>query len=234
MNRQHVLLLVLSLSALNTYGMEQKQLRHGILIAIEGIDGAGKSTLAQSVRTTLIEHGFDTLLTKEPGDTELGKEVRALLQTQTTPITPKAQFLLFAADRAEHFSKLVIPALEANKLVISDRLADSSVAYQGYGDGLPLDTIQDINRWAMNFMSPNLTIFVRIPVDTALERCNKRGALSAYEKKDFLHKVAAGFEELYKNRTDVIIVDGTESPENLNKQVCNAIEKWIKNKNLLS
>jgi dTMP kinase len=206
---------------------QSKTLSKGLLIAFEGIDGAGKSTLIQSLNAAFVEQGFNTLLTKEPGDTELGKEVRALLQTQTTPITPKAQFLLFAADRAEHFSKLIIPALEAKKLVLSDRLADSSVAYQGYGDALPLGTIQNINAWAMNSTIPDLTVFVRIPVEIAIERCNKRGALSAYEKKEFLYKVAAGFEELYKNRMDVIIANGMESPEDLSKQVYDAIEEWI-------
>jgi len=215
--------------------MDNKQLTRGILIAMEGIDGAGKSTLAQTVHATLAEHGFDTLLTKEPGDTELGKEIRALIPTQTMPISPKAQFLLFAADRAQHFSSLIIPSLAQKKLIISDRLADSSLAYQGYGEGLPLDAIRDINCWAMDNVAPDLTIFVRIPVKTALERCNKRGALSAYEQRtDFLHKVADGFEELYKNRTNVIIVDGTDQAENLNIQVCEAIKQWIETNKLAS
>jgi dTMP kinase len=210
------------------------QLTRGILIALEGIDGSGKSTLARNLGASLQQQGFSTLLTKEPGDSELGKEIRALVQAQNIPISGKAQYLLFAADRAQHFDELIIPALGHNKLIISDRLCDSSLAYQGYGNGLDSNMIKMINAWSMHSLVPDVTIFVRIPVEIALERCNNRGALSAYEKKEFLHKVATGFEEIYKNRTDIIIVDGTETPENLNNHVCNAVTQWIKTKNILS
>jgi len=210
------------------------QLTRGILIAIEGIDGSGKSTLAKNVSLSLEQQGFNTILTKEPGDSELGKEIRTLVQTQNIPISPRAQYLLFAADRAQHFIEVIIPALKENAIIISDRLSDSSLAYQGYGNGLDLAMVNSINAWSMHTIIPDLTIFVRVPVEIALERCNKRGTLSAYEKrKDFLYKVADGFEELYKNRTDVIIVDGTESQESLNNIVCNVIEQWIKTKNIL-
>lgn len=211
------------------------QLTQGILIAIEGIDGSGKSTLAHTVSATLALQGFNTVLTKEPGDSELGKKVRELVQTQNIPITPKAQYLLFAADRAQHFAELIIPGLADKKLIISDRMSDSSLAYQGYGNRLNLEMIHSINNWSMNTIKPHLTIFVRVPVEVALERCNKRGALSAYEKHaTFLHAVADGFEDLYKNRNDVIIVDGTQSQTTLNTHVCNTIEQWIHTKNLLS
>jgi dTMP kinase len=210
------------------------QLRQGILIAIEGIDGSGKSTLAHNVSTCLSQQGFDTTLTREPGASELGKEVRKLIQTQIIPLSAKAIYLLFAADRAQHFAELIIPALEQKKLIISDRMCDSSLAYQGYGNGLDLEMIRTLNRWTMDAIVPDITIFVRIPVEVALERAKKRGKLSAYEQRTgFLHRVADGFEELYKNRSDVIIVDGTESPETLTTYVCNAITQWIHTKNYL-
>jgi thymidylate kinase len=87
--------------------------------------------------------------------------------------------------------------------------------------------IDTVNAWSMQTIIPDLTIFVRVPVEVALERCNKRGILSAYEKKDFLQKVANGFEDLYKNRTNVIIVNGTSSQKNMRREVCDAIQKWI-------
>ncbi len=209
-------------------------LRKGILIAIEGIDGSGKSTLAHNISTRLREQGFDTTLTKEPGASELGKEVRKLIQTQIIPLTPKAEYLLFAADRAQHFAELIIPSLEQKKLIISDRMSDSSLTYQGYGNGLDLEMITTINNWTMSTIIPDITVFVRVPVELALERAKKRGALSAYEKREnFLYRVAHGFEELYKNRNDVMIVDGTQSPESLTTQVCNTITEWIDTKNYL-
>jgi dTMP kinase len=203
------------------------QLARGILIAIEGIDGSGKSTLAKNIFSSLQDQGFNTKLTREPGDSQLGKEIRELVQTQNIPISPRAQYLLFAADRAQHFTEVVIPALRDNTIVISDRLSDSSLAYQSYGNGLDFTMVDTVNAWSMQTIVPDLTIFVRIPVEVALERCNKRGILSAYEKKDFLQKVANGFEDLYKNRTNVIIVNGTSSQKNINKEVCDAIQKWI-------
>jgi len=210
------------------------ELHKGTLIAIEGIDGSGKSTLAQNLSTTLQQRGFDTVLTKEPGASALGKEVRKLIQTQIIPLAPLAEYLLFAADRAQHFAELIIPALAQNKLILSDRMSDSSLAYQGYGNGLDLEMLRTINSWTMSTIVPDITIFVRVPVDIALERAKKRGSLSAYEQRtDFLHRVAHGFEELYKNRTDVIVVDGTLSQESLNSHVCNTIEQWIHTKNLL-
>ena len=211
------------------------QLTRGILITIEGIDGSGKSTLAHNAFTALQEQGFDITLTKEPGASELGKEVRTLIQAQIIPLSPRAEYLLFAADRAQHFAELIIPALEKNKLIISDRMADSSLAYQGYGNGLDLAMLRTINNWTMNNITPDITIFVRIPVAIALERAKNRGPLSAYEKREnFLHKVADGFEELYKNRSDVIIVNGNETQEILTQQVCELIEQWIHTKKYLT
>lgn len=208
-------------------------LHKGILIAIEGIDGSGKSTLAQNLFTCLQQQGFDTVLTKEPGASELGKEIRKIIQAQIIPLAPKAEYLLFAADRAQHFAELIIPSLAQNKLIISDRMSDSSLAYQGYGNGLDFEMLHTINGWTMNAITPNLTIFVQIPVAIALERAKNRGSLSAYEKREkFLHNVAQGFEELYKNRTDVIVVDGTLSQETLKSDVYNAIEQWIHKNNL--
>lgn len=208
-------------------------LTKGLLIAIEGIDGSGKSTLARNLFTALHDKQYNTLLTKEPGDTELGKKIRELVQTQTIPLSPVSEYLLFAADRAQHFAEMILPALADKKLILSDRLSDSSLAYQGYGRGLDLHQLQSINTWAMNTIVPDLTIFVRIPTATALKRVTKRGALSAFEKEAFLNKVANGFEVLYKNRSDVMIVDGTQSEESLTLHTYKALETWLQNNNLL-
>lgn len=209
------------------------QLKSGILIAIEGIDGSGKTTLAKNLYSSLKQQGFNTLFTKEPGDSELGKEIRELVCTQNIAISPRAQYLLFAADRAQHFTERIIPALKDNALIICDRLADSSLAYQGYGNGSDIEMIKTVNAWSMHAIIPNLTIFVRVPVEIALQRCNNRGSLSTYEKKDFLIKVAQGFEEIYKNRDNVILVDGTQSPDILTRDTFNTLKQWISNKNLL-
>ncbi len=123
------------------------RLSRGILIALEGIDGSGKSTLAKNIAASLAHLDFPILQTQEPGKMALGKLLKPIVQEKKVPVCSKAEFLLFAADRAQHFHELVIPALLNKQLVISDRMADSSLAYQGYGRGLDLTTLSMINSW---------------------------------------------------------------------------------------
>src|SRR5438067_1616217 len=108
----------------------------GMLITIEGIDGSGKSTLAKNLYQHLIANDVDALLTREPGATPLGKALRTILQEKNVAVCDQAEYLLFAADRAQHFKDTIIPALAKGTVVISDRMADSSLVYQGYGRGL--------------------------------------------------------------------------------------------------
>jgi len=200
-------LLLTSLIAIHfSHAMElaiSEKMKRGALIAIEGIDGSGKSTLAQHLYTALKEKYLysNVLLTKEPGDTEAGKKIREIVvQAQEKPLNPVAEFLLFAADRAEHFDKVIKPALNTNSIIISDRLADSSLAYQGYGKGIDKDNIRKINRWAMQDITPDLTIFVNVPVEIAIERIQKRNeAFSVFEKAPFLKDVERGFKEMYSH-----------------------------------
>lgn len=176
--------------------------QRGILIAIEGIDGSGKSTFARHLYDALQQTYSHVKLTKEPGDTQAGKKIRELVQNQQEPLDPIAEFLLFAADRAEHFSKMILPLLKENYIIISDRLADSSLAYQGYGRGLDKKMIKTINKWAMQDIKPDLTIFIKVPVETALERIEKRNeTISTFEKKEFLEKVENGFEKIYTSES---------------------------------
>jgi dTMP kinase len=197
-----ILITIIMASTNIIVAMEQNPQR-GILIAIEGIDGSGKSTLARHLYDALKETYTKVKLTKEPGDTKVGQKIREIVQT--TPLDAKTEYLLFAADRAEHFSKVIQPLLKENYIIISDRLADSSLAYQGYGRDLNTGMIETINRWAMNNVNdikdikPNLTIFVKVPVETALERIQKRNeTVTTFEKEQFLEKVAKGFKTIYK------------------------------------
>jgi dTMP kinase len=204
------------------------QLKQGLLISVEGIDGSGKSTLAKNLYTMFLQHGYAVVKTQEPGGTPFGLKIRELIQNNAMPHCSKAQYLLFAADRAQHFEQVIIPNLALNKLIISDRLSDSSLAYQSYGNNLSIKHIQDINQWTMNNITPNLTIYVRVPVTIALERVIKRNQeISVFEKKEFLEKVFYGFEMIYKNRTDVMIVDGTQDQESIAAETYINIEQWL-------
>jgi dTMP kinase len=202
----------------------------GILIAVEGIDGSGKSTLVNNLAQSLHTLHFPVIVTKEPGGTPLGKQLRTLLQERTAPIAPQAEFLLFAADRAQHFAHVIIPALEQKKLIISDRMADSSLVYQGYGRGLDIGIMRTINDWAMQGMRPDLTIYVRITPEIAYQRLiARKQALTAFEqeKREFFEKLVVGFDTLYKDRDDVVVLDGNLGPSELANQTLKAITQWL-------
>lgn len=198
----------------------------GFLISIEGIDGSGKSTLARNLTHLLLEKKYDVLLTKQPGGTQLGAQLREILHENLNNIDNKAEFLLFAADRAQHFARVVLPALDQGKIVISDRMHDSSMAYQGFGRGLDKNMIALINQWAMSQRVPDLTIYVHIDVTTALERLNTtRNSLTRIEQErvDFWQRVTQGFQTMYEGQAHVLTVDGTEEPHVLAQQVFESV-----------
>ncbi len=205
------------------------QSTNGILISIEGIDGSGKTTLAHNLSAALTQQGFSVLLTREPGGCSLGKQIRPILQTQEIPLDPKAEYLLFAADRAQHFHEVVLPALENNMIVISDRMADSSLVYQGYGRGLDKELIATINSWAMQKRHPDITFYVRISFAVSQERLQSRGALTAFEKEkeSFTTNLIDGFDALFTNKKNGYTLDGTQQPELVTKQALARVLQWI-------
>lgn len=212
------------------------KLKHGILIAIEGIDGSGKSTLAKNLYTLLQEKKYQTVLTKEPGGTALGQQLRNIVQEKKVPVCSQAEFLLFATDRAQHFHELVIPQLNAGALIISDRMSDSSLVYQGFGRGLDTHQIQAINSWAMHGKKPDITFYIKVTIQTATARIKARNeALTSFEKEkqDFIQKLIEGFDALYKNRNDVIIIDGNQTEEYVTTQALTALITWITQNQLI-
>jgi dTMP kinase len=165
----------------------------GKFITFEGIDGSGKSTQLRMLANELRVRGFNVLPTCEPGGTPLGRRLReAFLETEEN-VAPLAELLLFAADRAQHVNFLVKPALSEGKIVISDRYADATVAYQGAGRGFPETTINQIIELATSGLKPDLTLFFDLPIEKALLRTNKRN--DAGEQKNRMDKETAGFYE---------------------------------------
>ena len=204
-----------------------KKLNKGLLVSLEGIDGSGKSVLAKNLVQALKE--YPTISTKEPGGTPVGEKIRAILLDKNSHLCPKAEFLLFAASRAEHFAKLVIPELQKGSLVISDRMADSSLVYQGYARGLDKEVIQSINCWAMNNVLPDLTFYVKVNVETALERIKKRNIpLTGFEQeKAFIEKTIEGFETIFSTRSNVIILDGTQPETVVAQQAFSSLQNLL-------
>ena len=206
---------------------------NGLLIGVEGIDGCGKTVFSQALAQVLAGHGCENVLTKEPGGTKFGLQLRQILQyrDELGDLDPKAEYLLFAADRAQHFTQVVIPNLQDNKIVISDRTGDSSVVYQGYGRGLDIHMIQQINAWAMCNIKPDLIIYLKIDYMTAQNRVSLRSEkLTAFEQagSEFMHKVINGFDQLYANCGNVLILDGKLPTTSLVAQATEQILKLVR------
>ena len=179
----------------------------GRYIALEGAEGCGKSTHAARLGEAL-----DAVLTRETGGTHLGNEIRTLLHDPAnTHLADKAEALLIAADRAQHLHEVVRPALTTGRHVVSDRSAFSSLAYQGYGRGLPLEIVREISDWALDGHWPELEILIDVPVELLSERMAKRD-LDRFEQADeaFHARVRAGFAEMAAADPDRwVVIDGT-------------------------
>jgi len=207
-----------------------------MLISIEGIDGSGKSTLVRHLAKQLSTYGCSVVTTKEPGGSSLGKLLREILQHQPVALMSRAEYLLFAADRAQHMDEVVKPALKVGSIVISDRMADSSLAYQGYGRGEDLEMINIINTWAMQEHKPDLTFYMKIDPEEAIERLKKRTKLTAFEKEQtgFVRRLIKGFEKIFSDRNNVITLDGTLSPKELAEIATQELLRWVAARTVLT
>ena len=168
--------------------------RRGLLIAFEGGEGAGKTTQARLLAIWLREQGYDVVATQEPGATKMGMRLRALLlDTAHTGLSPRAETLMYAADRAEHVESVIAPALERGTVVVTDRYVDSSIAYQGRGRNQPVGEVAGLNRWATGGLEPDLTILLDLPPHDGLGRRSVSADRLEAEPADFHERVREGF-----------------------------------------
>ena len=196
------------------------QTTQGIFIAFEGGEGTGKSTQSKLLAKWLEQEGETVLLSREPGGTELGKDLRKiLLGHETGDISPRAEALLYAADRAHHVYSVIRPALDRGDVVISDRYFDSSAAYQGAGRVLNPTEVARISRWATESLYPTLTILIDLPAEIGLGRLQSRDRLEA-ESNDFHERVRQEFLQIAMMDPErYFVVDGTQSVEEINTQI---------------
>ena len=196
------------------------QTTQGIFIAFEGGEGTGKSTQSKLLAQWLEQEGETVLLSREPGGTELGKDLREiLLGHETGDISPRAEALLYAADRAHHVYSVIRPALDRGEVVISDRYFDSSAAYQGAGRVLNTTEVARISRWATESLYPTLTILIDLPAEIGLGRLQSLDRLEA-ESNDFHERVRQEFLQIAMMDPErYFVVDGTQSVEEINSQI---------------
>jgi dTMP kinase len=195
--------------------------RKGLLLALEGGEGAGKSTQARLLAIWLREQGYDVVSTHEPGATKIGMRLRAmLLDKSQAGLAPRAETLMYAADRAEHVAAVVAPALERGSIVVTDRYVDSSVAYQGAGRRLPTDEIALVNKWATGGLTPDLTILLDLPPSEGLSRAVRSADRLESEPMDFHERVRAGFlARAHSDPERYLILDATREPGDLSREI---------------
>lgn len=200
----------------------------GLFVTFEGGEGSGKSTLARLVADQLTKDGFDCLITREPGGTDIAEQIRNILLTKNPQeeLLPEAEALLFAAARTQHIETKIKPAVAAGKIVISDRWLGSSVAYQGYARGLGIQEVLDINDFGIKGYRPDMEFFIDILPEDAFKRITGRGIADRIESEgmDFHNKVYNGLKINHANNTYSIKVNGYLRPEQITKYIVELIE----------
>jgi dTMP kinase len=195
--------------------------RRGVLIAFEGGEGAGKTTQARLLAIWLREQGYDVLATHEPGATKVGMRLRALLlDTAHAGLSPRAETLMYAADRAEHVESVIVPALERGTVVVTDRYVDSSIAYQGRGRNQPVGEVAGLNKWATGGVEPDLTILLDLPPLEGLSRRTASADRLEAEPTDFHERVREGFlAQARQSPERYLVLDATRPSAQLSDEI---------------
>ncbi|KAA0235075.1 MAG: Thymidylate kinase [Acidimicrobiales bacterium] len=195
----------------------------GRFIALEGGEACGKTTQAD-----LLAARLGALRTHQPGGTGIGIRIRHLVLDPTSAgLDPRAEALLMAADRAQHVSEIIRPALEGGRDVVTDRYAGSTLAYQGYGRGLPIDEIRRISDWASRGLWPDLVIFLDVSLEVAARRFSDDRDRMEAAGDEFHQRVLAGFRALAAEDAGWVVIDGSGSVEDVGDQVYAAVRERL-------
>lgn len=168
----------------------------GLFITFEGIEGCGKTTQIGRLAHALKQQGFDIVVTREPGGCQISDKIRSiLLDSNHEAMVPETELLLYTAARAQHIAQVVRPALEQGKVVLCDRFCDATLAYQGFGRHLDIDTINQLNHYACQGVTPNMTLLLDLPVETGLGRARSRNAQSEHLDEDRFEQESLQFHQ---------------------------------------
>lgn len=205
----------------------------GIFISFEGIDGCGKSTQMELAGQHLRSKGYDVVTTREPGGTKIAEMIRNILLDPSLRghIAPTTELLLYLASRVQHCDEIIIPQLENGKIVLSDRFADSSIAYQGAGRGLGMEFVEELNNKVVPRF-PDLTILIDLPVELAIERFGDK-ALDRLEGEgiEFLRRIRNGYLDFSLKRSERIkVVHSDGEIEETSRKVITIIDEFLDNR----
>jgi dTMP kinase len=207
----------------------------GKFITFEGPDGSGKGTIIKYVKKYLIENNIDFILTREPGGINISEDIRkVILNKDNTEMDDRTEALLYAASRRQHLIEKVIPALKSGKIVICDRFVDSSLAYQGFARGIGIEKVFEINKFAIDNIMPDLTIFLDVSPEIGLDRINNSKVRVKdrldLESIEFHKRVYQGYMkviEKYSNR--IKVVDAEKSIKEVANNTIIIIDEFLKN-----
>lgn len=200
----------------------------GLFITFEGGEGSGKSTQVTVLRRRLQRRGVPCTVVREPGGTPLGRSLRRILKFSSSPLAPMTEVLLFNASRAQLVTQVIQPALSKGMVVLCDRFADSTLAYQGYGRGVSLEVVEMVNRTATENLKADLTIFLDISPEEGLKR--RSGARDRFEKDalDFHRRVHQGYLDLSRSEPERwLVVDARRSPREVASHIWQRVEPLI-------
>ena len=206
----------------------------GLFIVMEGPDGSGKTTQINLLKEYLEEAGYECLITREPGGTVIGEEVRQLiLNPEHKEMSPVTEMLLYAASRAQLVHEVIGPALEEGKIVISDRFVDSSIVYQGIARKLGISTVSAVNAPGIGIYRPDGIFFIDLSEAEGLRRKKVHKNLDRMEQEgiDFHHMVSEGYRKVLSGRPEVMKIDGGRSIDTIQKKIRNHVDELLKKKN---
>ena len=206
----------------------------GLFIVMEGPDGSGKTTQINLLKEYLEEAGYECLITREPGGTVIGEEVRQLiLNPEHKEMSPVTEMLLYAASRAQLVHEVIGPALEEGKIVISDRFVDSSIVYQGIARKLGISTVSAVNAPGIGIYRPDGIFFIDLSEAEGLRRKKEQKNLDRMEQEgiDFHHMVSEGYRKVLSGWPEVMKIDGGRSIDTIQKKIRNHVDELLKKKN---
>ena len=206
----------------------------GLFIVMEGPDGSGKTTQINLLKEYLEEAGYECLITREPGGTVIGEEIRQLILNQEhKEMSPVTEMLLYAASRAQLVHEVIGPALEEGKIVISDRFVDSSIVYQGIARKLGISTVSAVNAPGIGIYRPDGIFFIDLSEAEGLRRKKEQKNLDRMEQEgiDFHHMVSEGYRKVLSGRPEVMKIDGGRSIDTIQKKIRNHVDELLKKKN---